>query len=163
MKTYTFLIIAILFKLNIFAQNQNITRNPLPEDIKPYLDLNNYEDCGQWIGDIYYLGEWKDIDTLLKTNDIPKEREWVTMPKWDSFIKESSFTKSQYCPCGCKPTIKTYNQYRICRITGIHQGRLMVIDYYYVKPGESEYDQVKRSFMYQQMLNQDHPLLKNKK
>lgn len=97
-----------------------------------------FSDCGTWKAKPDYYTEWEGVDTLIKKSIKDTIRKWV----YDSEnMQVSNTTTLEYAPCGnFRPS--TWEQYRVCQITGIRQVRYRVRSYEYTPKPKSEYQKV---------------------
>ena len=103
-----------------------------------FMDL----DCGTWRDSIYY-SEWIVLDTI-GTRLIKDKRDWVYNLEDEPLEGNSATTLANYCPCGCRSDSHWF-QYRICRLTGIHERRMKTKSWAYTPPPEkpkTEYQMV---------------------
>lgn len=80
--------------------------------------------------------DWKTVDTLGKFQASEK-RDWI-LDK-ERMLMGSGWQTLEYKPCG-KQQSTTWEQYRICKITGIRQVRNRSQGYKYIPPPRTEYD-----------------------
>lgn len=96
-----------------------------------------YPDCGILKSDVK-VSDWETVDTLGK-RDIAEQRDWVesewhdVTPPWRSLAL-----------CYHDPDI--YQQFRICRLTGIKQRRTKVRRYWYEDPPLTEFQLLEKEF-----------------
>lgn len=96
----------------------------------------NINDCGTWEAQPDYYTEWKSVDTLVKKPIKDTVRSWV----YDTEkMQVSNMTTLEWAPCGNgRPT--TWEQYRVCQITGIRQVRYRIRSYKYIPKPKGDYE-----------------------
>lgn len=98
-------------------------------------DLN---DCGTWEPQPDYYTDWESVDTLKKIPIKDTIRKWVYSPEK---MQISNMVTLEYAPCGNgRPT--TWEQQRICELTGIRQKRYRVRAYKYIPKPKTEFQKV---------------------
>ena len=98
----------------------------------------NLNDCGTWEPQPDYYTEWESVDTLKKVPIKDTIRKWVYSPEK---MQISNSVTLEYAPCGNgRPT--TWEQQRICELTGIRQKRYRVRTYKYIPKPKTEFQKV---------------------
>jgi hypothetical protein len=114
-----------------------------PSHIGSYSIINNnngfdFNDCGTWEPQPDYYTDWESVDTLKKIPIKDTIRRWVYSPEK---MQISNMVTLEYAPCGNgRPT--TWEQQRICELTGIRQKRYRVRTYKYIPKPKTEYQKV---------------------
>lgn len=98
-------------------------------------DLNN---CGTWEPQPDYYTDWESVDTLKKIPIKDTIRKWVYSPEK---MQVSNIQTLEYAPCG-NGRATTWQQERICELTGIRQKRYRVRTYKYIPKPKTEYQKV---------------------
>lgn len=100
-----------------------------------YFTFDSDVECGTWVANPTYYTDWQSIDTLLSKPIKDTARNWVYN---EEKMVISSIATLQFCPCGCGDDTR-WEQYRVCKITGIRQVRFKIQSYDYKPKPKTEY------------------------
>lgn len=92
-------------------------------------------DCGTWKAKPIYYTNWESVDTLKNKPIKDTIRKWVYD---EERLQFSNMTTLEYNPCGSGKPI-TWEQYRVCQITGIRQRRYKIQPYEYIPKPKTDY------------------------
>lgn len=93
--------------------------------------------CGTWTAKPDVYSDWVPVDTIKVGRIIDTLRTWVYSE--EKGLGDPNMTHANYCPCGCYED-KSYEQYRVCSITGIRQRRYRTTSWYYTPREATEYE-----------------------
>lgn len=96
-------------------------------------------DCGTWEPKKIEYTQWENIDTLRKGTIKDTVRDWVYGEK--EFLQRNT-TTAEYRPCGGYGYPLIWEQFRVCRITGIRQSRREIQEYAYIPKPKTPYQQI---------------------
>jgi hypothetical protein len=95
-------------------------------------------ECGTYEPAKETISDWVTVDTMgtFKPSD---KRIWVYDKEMEPIVT-GHWQTLEYSPCGKAPWDRTWETYRICRITGIRQKKTRTQGWKYIEPPKTEYD-----------------------